>query len=72
MNSKQRTAAIAAVVILGLIMVRLLTKTTAKADASEEALPSAAVALVKRGPIENAVTLSGAFHAYQELSLIHI
>src|ERR1700757_2434327 len=69
MNSKQRMAAITAVVIVGLIAVRLLTRPTAKADASDETLPSAAVALVKRTPIEDAVTLSGAFHAYQQVDV---
>jgi RND family efflux transporter MFP subunit len=69
MNSKQRIAAIAAVAVVGLIAVRLLTRPTTKADASDETLPSAAVALVKRAPIENAVTLSGAFHAYQEVDV---
>lgn len=69
MNSKQKVVAIAAVVIVGLIMVRLITKATAKVDASDETLPSAAVALVKRAPIENAVTLSGAFHAYQQVDV---
>src|ERR1700757_4841237 len=69
MKSKQRVAVIAAVVIVGLITLRLLTRTTAKVDASEETLPSAAVALVKRAPIEDAVTLSGAFHAYQQVDL---
>ena len=69
MNSKQRIAAITAVVIVGLIPLRLLTRPTAKADASDETLPSAAVALVKRAPIEDAVTLSGAFHAYQQVDV---
>ncbi len=69
MKSKQRIAAIAAVVVVGLIALRLLTRTTAKVDASEETLPSAAVAVVKRAPIENAVTLSGAFHAYQQVDV---
>ncbi|HKV80003.1 MAG TPA: efflux RND transporter periplasmic adaptor subunit [Candidatus Sulfotelmatobacter sp.] len=69
MNSKQRIAAITGVVIVGLIAVRLLTRPTTKADASDETLPSAAVALVKRAPIEDAVTLSGAFHAYQEVDV---
>ena len=69
MNSKHRVAAIAAVVILGLITLRLLTRTTAKADAAEEMLPSAAVALVKRATIENAIVLSGAFHAYQQVDV---
>jgi RND family efflux transporter MFP subunit len=69
MNSKQRIAAIAVVVIVGVVTVRLLTKTTAKVDASDETLPSAAVALVKRAPIENAITLSGAFHAYQQVDV---
>jgi RND family efflux transporter MFP subunit len=69
MNSKQRIAAIAAVVVVGLIAARLLTRPTAKADASDETLPSAAVALVKRAPIENAVMLSGAFHAYQQVDV---
>ena len=69
MKSKQRVAVIAAVVIVGLITLRLLTRTTAKVDASEETLPSAAVALVKHAPIENAVTLSGAFHAYQQVDV---
>jgi RND family efflux transporter MFP subunit len=69
MNSKQRIAAITAVVVVGLIAARLLTRPTTKADASDETLPSAAVALVKRAPIENAVTLSGAFHAYQQVDV---
>jgi RND family efflux transporter MFP subunit len=69
MNSKQRIAVITAVVVVGLIALRLLTRPTAKADASDETLPSAAVALVKRGPIENAVTLSGEFHAYQQVDV---
>jgi len=69
MNSKRRIAAIAAVVIVGLVTLRLLTRTTTKVDASEETLPSAAVALVTRAPIENAVTLSGAFHAYQQVDV---
>jgi multidrug efflux pump subunit AcrA (membrane-fusion protein) len=69
MNSKQRIAAIAVVVIMAVVTVRLLTKATAKVDASDEALPSAAVALVKRAPIENAITLSGAFHAYQQVDV---
>jgi RND family efflux transporter MFP subunit len=69
MKSKHRIAAIAAVVVVGLIGLRLLTRTTAKVDASEETLPSAAVALVKRAPIANAVTLSGAFHAYQQVDV---
>jgi RND family efflux transporter MFP subunit len=69
MKSKRRVAVIAAVVIVGLITLRLLTRTTAKVDASEETLPSAAVALVKRAPIEDAVTLSGAFHAYQQVDV---
>jgi RND family efflux transporter MFP subunit len=57
------------VVILGLVTLRLLTRTTTKVDASEETLASAAVALVTRAPIENAVTLSGAFHAYQQVDV---
>jgi len=69
MNSKRRITAIAAVVIVGLITLRLLTRTTTKVDASEETLPSAAVVLVKRAPIANAVTLSGAFHAYQQVDV---
>jgi RND family efflux transporter MFP subunit len=69
MNSKRRIAAIAAVVIVGLVTLRLITRTTTKVDASEETLPSAAVALVTRAPIENAVTLSGAFHAYQQVDV---
>ena len=69
MNSKQRIAAITAVLIVGLIATRLLTRPTTKADASEEVLPSAAVAVVKRTPIEDAVTLSGAFHAYQQVDV---
>jgi RND family efflux transporter MFP subunit len=69
MTSKQRIVAIAAMVIVGVVTVRLLTKTTAKVDASDEVLPSAAVAPVKRAPIENSVTLSGAFHAYQQVDV---
>lgn len=69
MNSKQRIAVIAAVLIAGLVILRLLTRTTAKADASEEVLPSAAVAVVKRAPVENAITLSGVFHAYQQVDV---
>ena len=69
MNSKHRVVAIAAVVTVGLITLRLLTRTTAQADVSGEVLPSAAVALVKRGPIENAITLSGAFHPYQQVDV---
>ena len=69
MNSKQRVAVIAALVIAGLVTLRLFTRTTAKADASGEALPPAAVAVVKRAPVENAITLSGAFHAYQQVDV---
>jgi RND family efflux transporter MFP subunit len=69
MNAKQRIALITAMVVVGLVMLRLLTRTTAKADASDEALPTAAVAMVKRAPVENAITLSGAFHAYQQVDV---
>jgi RND family efflux transporter MFP subunit len=69
MNSKQKIAVVAAVIVVGLVALRLLTRTTAKVDASEEALPSAAVAVVKRAPVENAITLSGAFHAYQQVDV---
>lgn len=69
MNAKQKVAVTAAVLIVGLVTLRLLTRTTAKADASEEALPTAAVAVVKRAPVESAITLSGVFHAYQQVDV---
>jgi RND family efflux transporter MFP subunit len=69
MNSKQKVAVVAAVIVAGLVTLRLLTRTTAKVDASEETLPSAAVAVVKRAPVENAITLSGVFHAYQQVDV---
>jgi RND family efflux transporter MFP subunit len=69
MNSKQKVAVVAALVIVGVVSLRLFTHTTAKVDASEETLPLAAVAVVKRAPVENAITLSGAFHAYQQVDV---
>jgi len=55
---------------LALLVVLLLRGKNAHADKGEEvSLRPAAVALVKRSPITNSLTLSGAFRPYQEVDV---
>jgi RND family efflux transporter MFP subunit len=71
MNRKQKFVSIAVVaaVVCLVVMLRLLGR-TAKADPQEGALlRPVAVALVKRRPVVNSLTLSGAFRPYQEVDV---
>jgi RND family efflux transporter MFP subunit len=66
---KQITISAAIVVTLCLIAF-FRTGKNAKADQREASeIRPVAVALVKHGPIENSLTLSGAFHPYQEVDV---
>ena len=70
MNQKQKVAGIVVcVLIAGVIGFRLMTRTTAEAEPPDQAVPTAAVAVIKRGPVANSITLSGAFHAYQQVDV---
>src|SRR5215471_9694546 len=70
MKQKQKAAAIAVcVLVAGIFGFRLMTRTTAEAVPPDQALPTAAVALVQRGAVANSITLSGAFHAYQQVEV---
>lgn len=59
----------AILVVVVVIALRLFTRSEVKADSPEPNLPTAAVAVVKRAPIESAITLSGVFHAYQQVDV---
>jgi len=70
MNQKQKVTGITVcVLIAGVIGLRLMTRATAAADLPEQSVPTAAVALVKRGPVANSITLAGAFRAYQQVDV---
>lgn len=71
MNRKQTFVTIAAVVAAGCIVVLLRPATkTAHADREDDASRRpVAVALVKRRPIVNTLTLSGAFRPYQQVDV---
>jgi RND family efflux transporter MFP subunit len=71
MNRKQKLVSIAVVAaaVCLVALLRLLGK-TANADPHEDALlRPVAVALVKRRPVVNSLTLSGAFRPYQEVDV---
>ena len=70
MNRKHKIliAATAGAALLLLILLRLPTN-TAKADLSDNMPRPVAVALVKRGPVAEALTLSGAFRPYQQVDV---
>jgi RND family efflux transporter MFP subunit len=70
MNRKQRLLSIAAVAAVGslLLFLRLPMK-IAKANPQDETLRPVAVALVKRRPLVNLLTLSGAFRPYQQVDV---
>src|SRR5579863_5952511 len=71
MNRKQKFVSIAVVagVVCLVVILRLLGK-TANADPHEGALlRPVAVALVKRRPVVNSLTLSGAFRPYQQVDV---
>ena len=58
MKQKQKAAAIAVcVLVAGIFGFRLMTRTTAEAVPPDQALPTAAVALVQRGAVANSVFL---------------
>jgi RND family efflux transporter MFP subunit len=71
MISKQKVVAIAAVVGVACLVALLRLRTgTAKADPHGDAsLRPVAVALVKRSPVVNSLTLSGAFRPYQQVDV---
>src|SRR6202140_478363 len=71
MNRKQKflTIAVVAAALCLAALMRLPAK-TAKADPREDALlRPVAVALVKRRPVVNSLTLSGAFRPYQQVDV---
>jgi RND family efflux transporter MFP subunit len=71
MIRKQKVVAIAAVVGVACLVALLRLRTgTAKADPHGDAsLRPVAVALVKRSPVVNSLTLSGAFRPYQQVDV---
>lgn len=69
MSSRRRFAVLAVLVIVVVIAFRVFTRSEVKADSPGADVPTAAVALVKRAPIESAITLSGLFHAYQQVDV---
>jgi len=60
---------LAAVAVLGVVVIWRFSGKSAKADNVADPMPLAAVARVKRGPIENSLTLSGVFHPYQQVDV---
>lgn len=70
MNQKRKIVAIAAVAAIAclVVLVRIMTK-TAQADPKDETSRPAAVALIKRSPIVNAITVTGAFRPYQQVDV---
>jgi RND family efflux transporter MFP subunit len=60
---------LATVVLIALVIVLRFWGNSAKAESNTEAAVPAAVALVKRGPIANSLTLSGAFRPYQQVDV---
>jgi RND family efflux transporter MFP subunit len=68
---KQYLVAAIAIVVLGsVVAIRLWGKSAAQAKQTSDAeLRPAAVALVTRGPLIHAITLSGAFRPYQEVDV---
>src|SRR4029079_3416015 len=72
MKRKLKHIAVSGVIIVAISLVIFFRASgkKAKADQGEESsLRPAAVALVKRGPLVNTVTLSGAFRPYQEVDV---
>jgi len=72
MKRKLKHIAVSGVIIVAIFLVIFFRASgkKAKADQGEESsLRPAAVALVKRGPLVNTVTLSGAFRPYQEVDV---
>jgi len=61
-------AAVAAVLVLLVVFVRFSGK-SAHAEQSKDSLQPAAVAIVKRNPIIDSLTLSGAFRPYQQVDV---
>src|SRR5580698_4202673 len=57
-----------AIAVLMAIAIWRFSGSSARAETAEP-LRSAAVALVKRGPLVNSLTLSGAFHPYQQVDV---
>ncbi len=71
MNGKLKIKSIAGVVAaVGIMALLRLPAKTAKADPQEDAsLRQVAVALAKRRPVVNSLTLSGAFRPYQQVDV---
>jgi len=70
MNRKYKLVSIAAVAVAGcLVLLLRLPMKTAKANPQDDALRPVAVALVKRRPVVNSLTLSGAFRPYQQVDV---
>ena len=70
MNSKQKLVILAAVATVCMVALLRLPTKTAKADPHEDSsLRPVAVALVKRKPLVNSLTLSGAFRPYQQVDV---
>ena len=71
MNGKLKIMSIAGVVAaVGIMALLRLPAKTAKADPQEDAsLRQVAVALAKRRPVVNSLTLSGAFRPYQQVDV---
>jgi len=58
----------AALAVCLVLLFRVFTRSV-KADADESSLRPVAVALVRRGPMADSVTLSGAFRAFEEVDV---
>ena len=70
MNGKQKFVTIAAVIVaVGAFVLLRHPSKTAMADPHDDTIPRVAVALVKRSPVVNSLTLSGAFRPYQQVDV---
>jgi RND family efflux transporter MFP subunit len=70
MNGKQKLVTIAAVIVaVGTFVLLRHPSKTAMADPHDDTIPRVAVALVKRSPVVNSLTLSGAFRPYQQVDV---
>ncbi len=57
------------VCVLGVFVVQHVRATTPKSSAGESQVPRAAIAVVKKGPISNSLSVAGEFSPYQEVEI---